>query len=219
MNDVPVVFDRRWNSQRRRMLMTFVIASTVGLSACTREGQGSVVEKGGQGTSVEQTSLPVIKEAPSFSGIDQSGKAFRSAELKGSMWIASFMFSECQGVCPVMNSTLGDIQELYGIPDLRFVSITVDPQTDTPEILAEYAKSYKADLQRWSFVRMEKDSVRALSVRGFLLSDPVEPSAHSSRYVLVDRQFRIRGYYDCLDSAKVSELKADIERIRSEVTN
>ncbi|MFM2134341.1 MAG: hypothetical protein RL156_1622 [Bacteroidota bacterium] len=192
------------------------IITLFALGSCSKSEQGEAGWGDKQNTSVAQTSLPVIKEAPLFTGIDQSGKVFSSSVLKGSMWIASFMFSECQGVCPVMNSTLEDIQKLYSIPDLRFVSITVDPQTDTPEVLAEYAKRYKADPSRWWFVRMEKDSVRALSVQGFLLSDPVEPSAHSSRFVLVDRQSRIRGYYDCLDSAKVAELKGDIERIRSE---
>lgn len=183
----------------------------LGVSSCSRSG-----DDGSKNEVRRDSSLPVIKEAPFFSGIDQQGSVLRSNQLLGKIWIASFMFTSCQGVCPVMNGELQKVQREFESFDIRFVSFTVDPETDSQQALAEYGKRYSADVRRWSFVRMNIDSVRSLSKTGFLLSDPFEPSAHSSRYVLVDKKNRIRGYYDCMDSVKVVELKRDIRILQQE---
>ncbi len=191
-----------------RVLWLIVIVFSAGLDSCRKaEGPGS--------SRVAVDSLPIIKAAPAFKGMDQNGNEVQGSQLAGSIWVASFMFTSCQGVCPIMNGTLRDVQEMIKDPDLRFVSFTVDPETDSREVLAEYGRRYEADDKRWIFVRMDRDSVRKLSKDGFLLSDPFEPAAHSSRYVLVDSRNNIRGYYDCLDSSKVAEMKRDIAVLRS----
>lgn len=173
-------------------------------------------EQSAQKNVVADSSLPIIKEAPHFQGIDAQGEMFVSDKLKGNVWVASFMFTACQGVCPVMNGNLRDFQLGLAGTNVKFVSLTVDPTTDTPEVLAQYAEQYKAEKDRWSFVRMSLDSVRQLCVKGFLLTDPVEPSAHSPRYVLVDQTNMIRGYYDSMDSAQVVKFKTDVKRLLSE---
>lgn len=193
------------------VLWLIVIVLWSGLDSCRKP-------EGPESRGIAVDSLPVIKAAPAFKGMDQNGNDVQSSHLAGRIWVASFMFTSCQGVCPVMNGTLHDIQEMIKDADLRFVSFTVDPETDSREVLADYGKRYGADDKRWIFVRMDKDSVRKLSKDGFLLSDPSEPSAHSSRYVLVDSQNNIRGYYDCMDSSKVAEMKRDIAFLRSAKT-
>jgi cytochrome oxidase Cu insertion factor (SCO1/SenC/PrrC family) len=159
--------------------------------------------------------LPVIKPAPEFSGENSEGKNFTSTSLKGKIWLASFMFTNCGGVCPVMNGRQETLQSEYAKKGVHFVSITVDPENDSREVLAEYAKQYHADLNFWSFIRMEKDKMRKLAVEGFLVSDPIQPSDHSPRFILVDKKFNIRGYYDSMDSVKVELLKQDINKLLS----
>lgn len=157
--------------------------------------------------------LPVIKPAPEFVGENSEGKTFSSSSLKGKIWLASFMFTNCGGVCPVMNGRQEKLQAEYAKKGVHFVSITVDPANDSREVLAEYAKQYHADLNAWNFVRMEQDKMRKLAVEGFLVSDPIQPSDHSPRFILVDKKFNIRGYYDSMDSMKVELLKQDINKL------
>ncbi len=190
-----------------------VIGSVFTLSFLIFYSSCDQVKKQAQHLNLADSSLAHIKSVPHFQGVESSGAPFDSDSLKGSIWIASFMFSSCQGVCPVMNSNLSAYQADLKSKDVKFVSITVDPTTDTPEVLRHYAEQYKAEKGRWYFVRMPKDSVRKLSVKGFLLSDPVEPSDHSPRYALVDWNGDIRGYYDSMDSSKVQQLHVDVEKL------
>ena len=105
--------------------------------------------------------------------------------------------------------------------DLRLVSITVDPEHDTPSVLAAYAREASADAQRWSFVTAEPDVIREISEKGFKLplspsgsppgENAVGPIAHSQNSVLVDRVRRIRGYYDGLDETARKRLMQDLE--------
>ncbi|MBL7999900.1 MAG: SCO family protein [Candidatus Kapabacteria bacterium] len=159
--------------------------------------------------------LPVVKSAPQFSGENFDGRTFTSTSLKGSVWIASFMFTTCGGVCPVMNGHQSALQNEYSPKGVRFVSVSVDPDNDTREALTAYAATYgiAPGSDVWYMLRMPIDSVRSLSVKGFLLSDPVEPSAHSPRFVLIDKEQNIRGYYDSMDSSKVRQLRLDIQKL------
>jgi protein SCO1/2 len=100
-------------------------------------------------------------------------------------------------------------------PEVRLVSFTVDPYNDTPEVLAAYARRYGADPERWLFLTGEPEAIQQLSVSGFKLAlDPtsgseVEPITHSSRFVLIDRQGRIRGYYGMDEADALDRLVAD----------
>ncbi len=190
--------------------LLFVGSIVIVTQGCTKESNAS------KGKSALDSILPIVKAAPRVVGTDAWGRPFDSEQLKGSVWLASFMFSSCQGVCPVMNGNLREFQLGLAGTNVKFVSLTVDPNTDTPEVLQDYARQYNAEKDRWYFVRMSLDSVRELSVKGFLLSDPVEPAAHSPRYVLVDQTNQIRGYYDSMDSAKVQQLRVDIGRLVQE---
>ncbi len=114
-------------------------------------------------------------------------------------------------------------QEFAAQMDMRFVSITVDPERDTPEILSRYAGRYKADLDRWLFLTGKRDDIRRLAQEGLRLSagqfgendrsNTIGPILHSSRFVLVDRQARIRGYYDSRDVAALQRLRRDVSAL------
>ncbi len=151
--------------------------------------------------------LPAIKEAPVFTAVNYDGSIVQSSQLRGKPWVASFMFATCQGVCPIMNNHVARLQREFG-DAVRFVSFSVDPETDSLPVLAAYARDYGAQSGVWFITRAELDTVRKLSRDGFLLSDPTTPDLHSSRLVLVDERGMIRGYFNSLDTA-------DVERLRS----
>jgi len=165
---------------------------------------------------------PVIAAVPSFHLVDQTGNAYGSDDLRGKVWIASFIYSTCPGPCPRVVERMGHVRDQIGDEiDLRLVSFSVDPQTDTPEVLAEYGKQHDIDPQRWHLLTGPVDDVVTLIRKGFMLalqrSDAPEaaklatdgPVIHSTRLVLVDRSGRIRGYYETNDPDDMTRLVAD----------
>jgi protein SCO1/2 len=118
---------------------------------------------------------------------------------------------------------MGDLQRTYGDrEDFRLVSITVDPETDTRETLKGYAEKHGAEARRWAFLRGEKAALIALARDGFKLTAATpgtaanETAVHSNRLVLVDRDLRIRGYYDGTDAAACALLERDAGRLLAE---
>jgi len=126
--------------------------------------------------------LPVYGSVPDFALIDQLGRPVRRADLDGKVWIASFIFTSCPDECPLMTSEMAQLQsDLAHSVDLRFVSISVDPERDTPAVLSQYAERFNADPDRWFFLTGDKRAIHRLAREGFRLgiADPVEPS-HAS---------------------------------------
>ncbi len=151
---------------------------------------------------------------PDFSLTNQSGKVIRRADLAGKVWIADFIFTNCAGTCPVITTTMRRLQD--SLPaEIHFVSFSIDPERDTPEVLAKYAKDFHADDRRWHFLTGEKATLHDLSIKGFKLAldetsgTEVEPITHSTRLVLVDKEGRIRGYYGGTDDDEMKKLFTD----------
>jgi protein SCO1/2 len=112
-------------------------------------------------------------------------------------------------------------QSLKSVPDVHMVSFTVDPARDTPSVLAKYADEYGASRDRWFFLTGEQAALYSLATNGFRLAvienaDGTSQPDHSTRFVLVDRRARIRGYYDGLEEDAMKKLLADIQRLRRE---
>ena len=170
--------------------------------------------------------LPVYWEVPDFSLTERSGRAVALAGLKGKVWVANLIFTHCTDTCPLQTAEMAKLQkEFAGEKDFRLVSLTVDPERDTPEVLAGYARKFRADPERWLFLTGEKEVIYRLAQKGFRLNavepkagagkagsssllkwltprsahahhpGPAQPYIHSSRFVLVDRQARVRGAY------------------------
>lgn len=156
-----------------------------------------------------------MRTAPVVRGTDENGREFSSTGLNGKWWIASFFFTTCPSVCPALNTVQASLQKEFG-DRIRFVSITTDPETDTPEAMKRYGEGFGAKQGIWHFVRMSADSVRELSVKGFALMDPVEPEMHSTRFVLVDGEQRIRDYFDSADTARVAQLKTILSQLKAD---
>lgn len=165
-----------------------------------------------------RSNLPDYGEVPAFELTDQGGRKFRSQErLAGRIWIACFIFTSCNGPCPRMTAQLRKIQEsTRDLPELSLVSFSIDPENDTPAKLAAYAARFKADHARWSFLTGEPAVLRSLGVDTFHLADPQDKLAHSSRFALVDRGGKIRGYYDTALSSSIPEIIEDIRKLKRE---
>jgi len=154
--------------------------------------------------------LPGYAIVPSFTLIDQTGQAFSSTRLIGEVWIADFIFTSCAGTCPQMTEKMRFLQRRLPA-GIRLVSISVDPIRDTPTVLAEYARRAGAENGRRHFLTGSPETIEKLVQQGFRLSyaeggDPKEPITHSVRLVLVDRDGKIRRYYDSTDPKAIEQL-------------
>jgi cytochrome oxidase Cu insertion factor (SCO1/SenC/PrrC family) len=157
--------------------------------------------------------LPSYGVVPDFSLSDQSGRSFQSNEaLKGKVWVANFVFTRCSGPCPRMTSQFRKLRdELKDPSELRMVSFTIDPANDTPEALATYGKSFGANPDKWYFLTGAQKDLNHLSHDVFRLSTIDGTLEHSSRFVLVDRESRIRGFYDSSDAEAMQKLASDVK--------
>ncbi|MEY2546903.1 MAG: hypothetical protein QOG48_2020 [Verrucomicrobiota bacterium] len=156
---------------------------------------------------------------PPFNLVDQAGNKFGSANLDGKIWIADFIFTSCPGPCPIISTRMSEVQKALRDTDVDLVSFTVDPEKDTPEVLRAYAEKLNAQPQRWHFLTGPKPALYDLSKNGFkLATDDSEPGnpIHSTRFVLIDRHGKIRGYYDALAPDGVTKVIADARHLQRE---
>jgi len=161
--------------------------------------------------------LQVYWSVPPFQLTSQSGQPFDSKSLDGNIWVADFIYTNCPGPCPRMSSIMRGVQTAVAeYPDVKLVSITVDPQHDTPQVLTSYAGRYHAEPGRWFFLTGEQAALHALCRNGFKLGDVDGSLVHSTRLVLVDRQGRVRGFYDTTGDGAAARLLHDIRNLRSE---
>lgn len=161
--------------------------------------------------------LPVIKEVPEFRGVNFDGSTVTDEDLRGKVWVAYFFFTSCSGPCPLMSSQASVLNTQFaGESDFRIVSFTVDPRHDTPEVLHKYAVRYGARADKWHFLRMSADSVTNVATQGFMqAASPDDPSLHGTKYMLVDRQGKIRGFFG-QDDEEMNRLRAAIRTLLSD---
>ncbi len=163
-----------------------------------------------------ETALPPIKSpladmlenprfiVPQFTLTERSGQPFDSAALRGKIFVADFFFATCLGICPALTSEMQQIHKATaGMADVQIISISTD-EADTPAVLRDYAARFAAD-ERWTFLTGKKDAIFKLSTEGFKLVladndaiDAKEKFIHSGMIVLVDREGKIRGFYDAV---------------------
>src|SRR5687768_5991209 len=159
----------------------------------------------------QQPDLPKLYPVPEASLVDEKGKAVSLASMKGNVAVYDFIFTSCRGTCPIMTNNMRALtKEIDKDAPVRFVSISVDPTRDTPQVLAEYAKRVRND-PRWTFLTGERDTIVKLSVEGFKLAagDPGpggDPLLHSSKFAVADKDGMIRGYYDATDGSVTDEV-------------
>jgi protein SCO1/2 len=133
------------------------------------------------------------------------GEPFRSSDMLGRVWVTTFFFATCPGTCPRLNANIKHFNSLEELHDVTWVSITVDPDTDTLPKLREYAERFSADPQRWLFCRGEFNYVRRLGKD--VLKVDVSWRGHADYAVVIDRQGKIRGMYDVGRTSQLEKLR------------
>ena len=167
--------------------------------------------------------LPALGQVQDFHLTDRSGKEISLEDLKGRPWVASFIFTRCAGICPMMSGHMRRLQDSLKKEDVRFVSFSVDPEYDTVDRLKEYAKRFQADPEKWFFLTGDKKVIFNLSLKSFYLgvgdvapgeqAAPDQVVTHSSRFALVDARGMIRGYYDGDKPESLDGLLGDIKSL------
>lgn len=169
--------------------------------------------------------LRVLATLPEFVLEDERGESVNLHDLHGTVWVADFIFTRCAGTCPLITHGVAELSRQLGSSPLlkavKFVSFSVDPDFDRPEVLREYGKSHGADPARWTFLTGTRDAVRGLVRDGFKLpvgdrDDKAMPIFHSQSLMLVDRAGRIRGAYDGLSEEGRRDLRAALESVVAE---
>jgi protein SCO1 len=189
------------------MKLLVVLALLGALAACSRQAPA----------------LDVFGDIPQFDLTAQDGHPFHSQVLAGKIWVADFIYTTCPGPCPRMTSQMREVQDaILKIPqdvaDVRLVSFTVDPSEDTPPVLAAYAKVHGALSSVWYFLTGPVSTLQMLDRNAFKLGDIDATLQHSTRFVLVDGQGRIRGYYDTSEASAIPKVISDINALARERT-
>ena len=170
---------------------------------------------------LSRRALPDYGVVPAFRLTNQNGQHFGSAELTGQIWIADFVFTSCRGPCPMVSSRFAEMQHPLEGTGVHLVTVSVDPETDTPAVLRDYASRLHADPARWDFLTGEKSAVYNLTRDGFKLA-VVEGAGdegqlvHSTRAALVDRRGTIRGYFDLTAPDGITTLLAAASKLLRE---
>ena len=168
------------------------------------------------------TKSAIQHRVPDFSFTDQDGKQVTQREIENKIVVVDYFFTTCQSICPIMSTQMERVAKTFSIDDeILILSHTVNPETDSVQVLKQYAKLHSADSKKWKFLTGNKADLYAMARKGYLLNaeegDGGEDDfIHTQNFALVDKQKRIRGFYDGTDSVEVSRLINDILILKQE---
>jgi protein SCO1 len=225
MNAIVILRRTLWG------LLAVILVATAGM-AVWKWQQGNVPQ------AKEESLLEGLKNygtVPDFTFTERSGRKVGLADLKGKVWVAQFFYTHCTDICPLTVPQMGLLHlEYLNDPNfrsaVRFVSVTVDPERDTREVLRKYAGHFSADPDLWLFLTGDKEATIRLAQQGFKLgigeeANPPEIAKktgekkelfHSNRLILIDRKAEIRGYYSGLDAEAMVRLRRDLKTLLAE---
>jgi len=159
-----------------------------------------------------------------FSLTDENGRTVTRAELEGKILVVSFLFTSCSLTCPEVSKRMAEIQQLTATnADIRLISLTVDPRSDTPPVLAKWGARFGADTNRWLFLTGNKTVLLGLIAQSFLAQDNGDPFnsmpgnfTGTERIAVVDKLGRTRIYFDGLRPETSAAVVAEITQLRGE---
>ena len=211
---------------KRRGLGTWIFVSAILVGAIGLSLGYDYLERIGNlpvyGPKEEMDGVVVDFTVPEYRLVAQDGGVFSSNAIRGTVTVTNFFFTSCPSICPKMMRNLQSVHELYrNDPQVAFVSMTVDPERDTPERLEHYAEMLNANTKSWRFLTGEKKEIYRLARNSFFVTASAGDGGnldfiHSENLVLTDRQGRIRGYYNGLDESAMETLSGDILKLKNE---
>ncbi|KAF2509947.1 SCO family protein [Flavobacterium zhairuonense] len=194
--------------------------------------KGNRLDNVGLKDSKDAAKLLTIGPAPKFELTNQDGAKVSNETYKGKVYVLEFFFTTCPSICPKMNLSMLEIEKtFFGNPNFGIVSITIDPNHDTPKVLKDHAKLLGVKSSNWNFLTGDKATIMDLSNKGFNLyageNDKVSGGfEHSGLFALIDKDGKIRCrkdefgnpilYYDGLDKKGVREIQEDIKVLLAE---
>jgi protein SCO1/2 len=160
---------------------------------------------------------------PAFSFTDQAGNRVSDRTLQDKIYIASFFFSTCPGICPTVQSKLSRVQvHFVGDPDVKIVQHSITPSVDTVETLSAYAKKNQIDNSIWHLLTGDRDDIYELAKSAYFASEDLgkiqgtDDFLHTENLLLIDQNKHIRGIYNGLNNVSIDYLIADIEALKTE---
>ncbi|MFI5171081.1 MAG: SCO family protein [Chitinophagales bacterium] len=155
-----------------------------------------------------------VNHIPQFKFTDQNGTAITNNDIEGKVFVADFFYTTCEAYCPITTAQLEKVQNSlnHQIP-FKILSFSLNPATDSVEMLKQFAIKYKANDEVWHFLRGSQDEIFELGEKGFFtIVKNAEGSfeGHSDKFTLVDKKGNIRGFYSGTDSLQVKALIQDI---------
>ena len=215
------LMDSRSNAYRklfRSGLVLVLLFVGYGLFLINRSGSG--------GSGAPSTvPLPVLRTISSMDLVDQEGEPVNLQTFRGQPWFANIIFTRCPGPCARMTQKMRQLQEALPAEasEVQLVSLTTDPDFDTPEVLSQYARKFQADIRSWKFLTGTKEEIVRVSTQEWLLvmlekgeaerESPNDIFLHSTLTVLMDGLGRIRGTYEILEEGQLEEALADLQRL------
>lgn len=215
-----------------RILVCWTVTICMGIFGCSskhEKGQGRAdhdlpyygQEKVVEDESGEPDTIP--HKVPVFSLRDLQHNDFTHRHLEGRITVVDFFFTSCPTICPKMTDNLLELQKRLDRKewdDIRILSITVDPAHDSVAVLRSYAEKKGIDTTRWDLLTGARERIYELGKEGFMVSARADSQApggflHSGRFILVDPDRRIRGFYDGTKEASLDQVLEDIRRLRS----
>jgi protein SCO1 len=164
------------------------------------------------------------RQLADFSLTNCTGRTVTRADLDGKVLAVSFLFTGCASICPVVSQNMSEIQLLTtNEPDVRLLSLTVDPRTDTPPVLAKWGARFGADTNRWLLLTGEKPVLQELIGTSFLSTNAGDPFSYmpcnfvgTERIAVVDKHGHLRIYFNGMRTETPGAVAAEIERLRQE---
>lgn len=222
---------KKQNGERLFVIIAVIMCLVLGTGFCALlfalnyQGQ----PPSGVLSSVPQTPSTLIqpdhpRNLVDFSLTNSAGHAVTQADLTGKILVVDFLFTTCSLTCPAVNSQMAQIQQMTtNQPDVKLVSITVDPRDDTPSVLQKYGQGFGADTNRWVFLTGSKATLYNLIGQSFLAQDLKDPLgympgnfSHTEFIALMDSHGHLRGYFDGLNQNAASAVVAEIGKMRNE---
>jgi protein SCO1/2 len=157
-----------------------------------------------------------------FKLINQNGDTITKADFRNRIYVADFFFTRCQTICPVMAVNMKDLQDHFiNDPDIKFLSHSVIPIMDSVPILKAYAKKKGAIDGKWEITTGDKKHIYELARKSyFAVLDEGDGGdqdfIHTEQFILIDKKFQIRGFYDGTDKSEIPRIIRDIDILRKE---
>lgn len=203
----------------RRIIVIFCIAFFVSNCAGDKEVRLPVYGEKDFIEGVDEDT--VYHTIPFWNFVNQDGDTISKIDYQGKIYVADFFFTHCPTICPVTVEKMKRLQQATKDENILLISHTVDPENDTVEQLKRYCEAHDVDNSNWNFVTGDKETIYKLGLNGYLTpnqEDALAPGGflHSDKFILVDKEGRIRGYYSGTEDNEVDKLIEDIKTLKNE---